>query len=253
MKKTFGVFCLVIALISLISYGQTRAQDENSAPVDQATATSEYATELTVMGMDAATAQQKAQTDVAAVIGSMGVSKSSVSDAYDLLSSRVDQLLSNDTRRTAAKDALDTAKASKEAFEAMAPESNLFVQKSIAGAPPVVMPGAAFQTAQQTAENDQSVVNRILIAPIKPGTVPEGDIVTGFLPQIIRQLFRFAWLAVLVAFIVSGVMLVMAHDDDAKVTKARQMIYYTLIGFAFVAFAFAIVKAVTNIDFFKLI
>jgi len=95
--------------------------------------------------------------------------------------------------------------------------------------------------------------NGVLYGKLWKSNYTEGDLVSDFIPQLIRQLFRFAWLAVLIAFTVSGVMLVMAHDNDENITKAKGMIYYSLIGFAFVALAFAIVKGVTDIDFFRFI
>ena len=58
---------------------------------------------------------------------------------------------------------------------------------------------------------------------------------------------------ILIALTVSGVMFVTAQENDERLTKARGMLYYTLIGFAFIAFSFAIVKALTDIDFFRFI
>jgi hypothetical protein len=91
------------------------------------------------------------------------------------------------------------------------------------------------------------------LKPERPGDVPETRLLEDFIPQLIRQLFRFAWLAILIAFIASGVMFVMAFDSDDRITKAKHMIYYTLIGFGVITLAFSVVKAITNIDFFNFI
>jgi|GEM_PF-3281414 len=221
--------------------------------MDRAAATTAYATELVSIGMDKAEADKKAASDVAAVVAGMTQDKAAVVGGFDLLKDRVGKLLQTDKRKDRANEALDAAESSKNAFDKMNPEVNLFVQESLAGAPPLVMPGEEFDLARQTAEGDQANINRILIAPNQPGSVPAGDLVSDFIPQIIRQLFRFAWLAVLVSLTVSGVMMVMAHDEDEKITKAKSMIFYSLIGFAFIALAFALVKAVTNIDFFNFV
>ena len=74
-----------------------------------------------------------------------------------------------------------------------------------------------------------------------------------FIPWIIRTLFRFAFFAIFISFLVSGVMFITAFSTEERVTKAKNILYYSLIGFAFVSLAFAIVKAVTNIDFFGFI
>jgi hypothetical protein len=244
MRKSIGILSLFV--LCLAFSGQAFA-------MDRGTATSAYAAELEAVGMDHAQAGEKAAQDVDDVVKAMQGDQSSVSYGYDLLDDRVSKLLQTDKRKDSARDALDKAEDSKNAFTDMDAERNLFVQESIGGAPPAVMAGDDFQLAQKIAEEDQSEVNRVLIAPDRPGAVPAGDLVSDFLPQIIRQLFRFAWLAVLVALTVSGIMFVMSHDEDERITKAKNMLTYSLIGFAAVSLAFALVKALTNIDFFNFV
>lgn len=241
MKK-FSVLFILLSLLGAFT-GQAFA-------MSSAQATSDYSAEWVALGMEKATADAKAEEDVKAVLDSMHNSAADVDFRFESIKERVDELLPSDKRKDRAQEALDTAEDSKDSFLDMTADQELFVQISVGGAPPAVMPSEAFTLAQQQAESDQIAVNRILIAPNQPGAVPGGDLVSDFIPQIIRQMFRFAWLAVLVAFTASGVMLVMAHGDDAKLTKAKSMIYFTLIGTAFVTLAFALVKAVTDIDFF---
>jgi len=254
MKKFTALFPLIA--LFLVLAGQVFAQ--STAPLTRDQAIAAYSKELVSIGLDKASADAKAGQDVGAVIAAMKQSQSDVSFGFDSIENRVGQLLQTDKRKKDADKALETAKKSKKTFvDDFKAENNLYVQESLAGAPPAVMASDEFTLAQTQAENDQNLINRSLIGPSKPGAtpagvggVPEGDLITDFIPQVIRQLFRFAWLAVLVALTASGIMLVMAHDDDAKLTKAKSMIYYTLIGTAFVSLAFALVKAVTNIDFF---
>lgn len=245
MKK-FTIALSVLSLFLVLS-GQVFA-----ATVAEATAL--YSSELQSLGMTKESADSKAQEDVGAVVSSMQASQTDISFQFDTLKDRVDKLLKSDKRRDAAKEAIENAEAddgSKKAFLDMKADTKLFVQESIGGTPPSVSASDDFTLAEEQVQSDLSQINRILIGPTQPGAVPAGDLVSDFIPQIIRQLFRFAWLAVLVSLTASGVMLVMAHDDDAKLTKAKSMLYYTLIGSAFVSLAFALVKAVTDIDFFR--
>lgn len=253
MKRIIGLITLFTLFIA--SFGHALA-------LDKSTAIQTYAAELVAMGMEEATANTKATNDVNALIGSMMGSQSSANYAFTALEERVDNLLKTDLRKEKALSALERVK-DEELFEEdagvlveflkMDPTQYIYVQTSIGGAPPMVMEDDTFTLAREAVERAQSRINRILIAPTQPGGVPTGDIVSDFIPQIIRQLFRFAWVAVLIAFTISGVMLIIAHGNDERLTKAKSMLYFTIIGFAFIALAFAIVKAVTDIDFFRFI
>lgn len=126
---------------------------------------------------------------------------------------------------------------------------------------------AVFNEKEKQFQEKITAVNHYLFSPQRPGVVtqgsgkdkteiggvPKGDLFEDFIPGVIRILFRFASLGVLVAFVVSGVMYVLSFGNDDSVQKAKRMLYYSIIGFAFVALAFAIVKAITNIDFFGFI
>lgn len=244
MKSISRLTLILILLVgfSPSAFALTRSQ-----------AIARYQVELESVGLDAATAEQKSNQDVEAAIDSMESAQSDVDYAFDALSDRVDSLQTGDARKDPADAAIDRAESAVGAFKGMSPQQELDVQDSVAGALPRVLFSSNFELAHEEALAAMRVVNQILIAPSRPGAVPEGDLVADFIPQLIRQLFRFAWLAVLVSLVVSGVMFVMAQDNDEKITKAKSMIYYSLIGFAFIALAFAIVKGVTDIDFFRFI
>jgi len=194
-----------------------------------------------------------AENEAGAVISSMEGSQSDISDALNTLDDRVKALKSDDPKKDGASDQLSTAKKSVNKFTGYEAKNNLHVIGGGPGSLPQILPSNSFQEAEKKAQTDMNKVNKALLAPTKPGNVPEGDILEDFLPQLIRQLFRFAWVAVLVALVISGVMFVMAFDNDERITKAKHMIYYTLIGFAAVTLAFAIVKAISDIDFFNFI
>jgi hypothetical protein len=154
--------------------------------------------------------------------------------AYDKLNERINLMEHNDPKKDEAEELLDDAKDIIDEIDTDASDADFLDQ-------------------EKEAREALNKVNLYLIQPFRPGAVPEGDIVEDFIPQFIRLLFRFASLAILISFVVSGIMFVVAFDNEERVTKAKQMLYYSLIGFAFVTLAFAIVKAVTDIDFFGFI
>lgn len=244
MRKFFG--CL--ALVTLFVGSSVQVFAESQSEVITA-----YTSELVSFGLEEAKATTKATADVSAVISQMQGSQMNMKTSFETLKERVDNILKNDLRKEDAEDALETASDKNDEFMSKDPTQSITLQESVGGAPPYVTSSSDFDLAQVAAESAQMQVNRVLLSPAKPGSVPSGDLVTDFIPQIIRQLFRFAWVAVFIALTASGVMLVIAQGDDDKLGKAKSMIYYTLMGFALVAFAFAIVKGVTDIDFFRFI
>ena len=244
MKKTIGIF--ITLAISLVLHGQAFALDKDAA-------ISAYSAELRALGASDDGASDKAERDVEALIESMESDQYDVQVAFDNIDTQVRSLATTSTKRDKALEALDVAGDRADEFTDLDADERIRVQESIAGTLPYVTADDGFTAAQDAANAAIGTVRRIMIAPDRPGAVPTGDIVSDFIPQIIRQLFRFASLAVLIAFTVSGVMLVIAHGNDEKVTKAKQMIYFSLVGFAFISLAFAIVKAVTDIDFFRFI
>lgn len=144
--------------------------------------------------------------------------------------------------KEAIDDLLDTAKSKVNAFTGMDAEDHLGDDE--AG------PDSAFSENEVAALEAINAVNRFLISPTRPGQVPEGDIIEDFIPRTIQLLFRFASVAFLVMMVVSGVMMVISYDNEERVTKAKTMLYWSLVGFAFIVMAFALVRAVTNITFF---
>lgn len=172
----------------------------------------------------------------------MDFRKEDIRYTYDKLNERIASMESNDPKRDKAKEFLDLA---KDAIDELGDASL-----------------SNFETKEEDARAAINKLNKYLVLPFRPGMsvpsegaepeggVPEGDIVTDFIPQAIRLLFRFASLGILVSFVVSGVMFIISFDNEERTTKAKQMLYYTLVGFAFITLAFAIVKAVSDIDFF---
>lgn len=173
-----------------------------------------------------------------------------VVDAYDKLDTRVKGMNSADPKKDHAEDLLDTAEDATDAFKGLDAGNN--VQPESGDGP--FSPKNDFEVAEKAAFTAINDVNRFIFSPARPGegegTVPKGDLMKDFIPQAIRLLFRFTSVAILIAIVVSGVMLATAMDNEEKATKAKHMLTFSLVGFVFVALAFAIVKAVTDIDFF---
>ena len=102
----------------------------------------------------------------------------------------------------------------------------------------------------------QKAIQAVRLAIVNPqltkGTaeVPEGKILEDFVPQLIRIGFRVASVVILLAFIVAGVMMILSGESEDQLVKAKNIFYYSIIGFLIIVLAFAIVKAVTDIDFF---
>jgi len=187
-----------------------------------------------------------------AAVRSMRDRQINIQAYYDNLDTRVKDMDRNNPRRDPAKDLLKIASDAVDAFYALSPDDHLTGNNQ---------PDQVFLDAEEEAIKKINAVNRYLFAPVLPGakdiaaqpdeeSVPHGDIIEDFIPQFIRLLMRFASLAVFVSFVVSGVMFVIAFGNEDRVTKAKRMLYWTLIGFAFVTLAFALIKAVTDIDFF---
>jgi hypothetical protein len=211
--------------------------------------------ELTTQGETDTVAEEEAIKAIINTVLAMKAGQDDISAKYDELKDRVGSMNAKDTRKDAADDLLKKAKSAKNSFAALDALSaeNSVIEVQIGNVPPLIVPSEDFAKAEEAALSAMSEVNKILIAPVKPGNVPEGDILEDFAPQLIRQLFRFAWLAIFISFVVSGVMFVTSIDNEEQINKAKRIIYFTFLGFAFVTFAFAIVKAVTNIDFFGFI
>jgi hypothetical protein len=177
-----------------------------------------------------------------------------VVEAFDRLDIRVKGMNSNDVKKSEALKLLNDAEDAVNDFK------DLDADDHVEG--PEDGPFEAdddFKEAETAATEAMNDVNRFLIAPFRPGTtdenpegtVPEGDLIDDFIPQAVRLLFRFTFIAILISIIVSVVMLITSFNNEERQTKARDMLMFSLIGFAVVALAFALVTAITNIDFFS--
>lgn len=95
------------------------------------------------------------------------------------------------------------------------------------------------------------IVSPRLAADAAP--VPEGEIFADLIPQLIKLAFKVAWVAIFVSFMMSGLYFILSLDSEERLQKAKTLILYSVIGFLIITLAFAIVKAITNIDFFAFV
>jgi len=190
--------------------------------------------------------------------------------SYDALSYRVSNIDANDPRKKPPNDKdgkpiyegadtlLDNAEKAKDAFVDL-PAKDHVIQDS--QNEDVFTADDTFLSNEKAAIEAINAVNRFLVSPVQPGaeslgkkgTTPRGNLVTEFIPQLIRLMFRFTSLAILVSFVVSGVLFIIAFDNQEYADKAKRMLYYSLIGFAFVTLAYAIVKGLTQVNYFGII
>ncbi len=244
MRKNSAVLIALVLLVLLHGHVLADKKDDTI---------NTYSGDLQSFGVPESSADNKAEKDVDALINTMESDQYDMQIAYDNINTQVSSLAKSSTRKKQADARLKTAKDKTYDFTEFDADKSIQVHNPGSGSPPYVTADEGFAKAQKDASEAVSRVRRTLIAPDQPGNVPTGDIVTDFIPQIIRQLFRFTSVVILIAFTVSGVMFIIAHGNEEMLTKAKAMLYFTLIGFAFVSLAFAIVKGVTSIDFFGFI
>ncbi len=242
LKHTF----LVLFTLSLFSTQVVFALNKDEA-------TDQYRGQLVEYGLDAETAQKKAGEDVSALIDNMEASQYDLDVALDNLEKRVSSLMTSDSRLDEAETVLNDSKQLIRDFLDLPAQDYLDVQNTTAGVPPRVLALEDFEIAKTKAMDVITRVNQILIAPNRPGEVPTGDLMEDFIPQFVRQLFRFAWIVALLSLITSGIFFILAKGNDDRVSKARSILIFTLIGFVVITLAFAVVNAITDIDFFSFI
>ena len=144
---------------------------------------------------------------------------------------------------------LDQAKDAKDFFTGMKVDSDASLIKKLPNG--TYVSAQIFDDAETKAYQAIAAVDKALYSPNAPGDVPQGNLMESIIPQVVKLLFTFSYIAILISLVVSGVYLLIVYDDEEKITKARHMIVYSLVGFAVITFAFAVVTAVTDINFFS--
>ena len=248
LKHWLKIFIIGLFYTFLITLNFTSSFADNRDNVK-----SNYSSQLINLGWD-----NEIEIDIESskrvdeVINFMESNQLAVDDTINGIEKRINSIPLNDTRKNKALNALSSAKVIVDQFKNIDADNHLYLNDSIGGVLPRIVPDQVFEDSYDKALAAIVDVNRVLLDPSRPGNVPEGDIIEDFIPQLIRLLFKFSSIVILISFVVSGVYFVISFSNEEMVTKAKNILYFTLIGFAFVIFAFAIVTALTDINFFKL-
>lgn len=106
----------------------------------------------------------------------------------------------------------------------------------------------AEEIKKQISKVQQSIINPSKLIDKNP-ELQKGDFM-DFLVTVIKLLMRLASLTIFVSLIVSGVMFIIAFQEEEKIDKAKRILYFSLIGFAFILMAFAMITALSDIKIF---
>jgi hypothetical protein len=201
------------------------------------------------------------------VVDDMKGRQQGIFNSVSELIARVNNIDANDPRKNPPKDkdgkpicegAVELRKKAEGARDVFI---NLTASSHVIKVNGVYVSDAAFDAAEKKAIEAMNDVNRFLAAPVQPGakslcfegTVPKGNLFEDFIPQLIRLMFRFTSVMILISFIVSGVLFIIAFDNEDYTSKAKRMLYYSIVGFGFVTLAYAIVKGITQVNYFGIV
>lgn len=79
--------------------------------------------------------------------------------------------------------------------------------------------------------------------------LPVSDLHSEFLPIVARLLIVASAIVAFLVFIVTGTMLVFSWGTDENIKRAKSAIVWSSIGLVLIAFAYALVRTVLQIDF----
>jgi len=80
--------------------------------------------------------------------------------------------------------------------------------------------------------------------------LPQSDVKSEFLPLIARLMIYGASFASMLAFFYAGFLLVTQYGNEEKVTSARSIIIWGVVGMAVTAAAYVIIRGVLELDIF---
>jgi len=73
---------------------------------------------------------------------------------------------------------------------------------------------------------------------------------TTILSQVIRLILGITGSMAMVAFTVGGIFLVMAQGDEGKITKGKNILFWSIFALLVIAASYALVLGVTELQFF---
>ncbi len=97
-----------------------------------------------------------------------------------------------------------------------------------------------FKYTNKTNEN-----TKISLVKNLPSGTPQGTIL-----QITKIILSIAGSLAFVSFTVSGIFFLVAQGQDEKLSKAKGMLIWSIVGLAIIAVSFALVTGIANLEFF---
>lgn len=80
--------------------------------------------------------------------------------------------------------------------------------------------------------------------------LPHGDINTHFIPRFIDILIKISYTIAVMVVLYAGILYVVAGDEDGKITNAKNILIYGVIGFIIITVSYAVIQGVVRLQFF---
>ena len=84
-----------------------------------------------------------------------------------------------------------------------------------------------------------------------PGVKWGNNLEENFMPAVMKFITGSVGGVALVVLLVSGFMMITSFDDSEMREKAKKTLYWAMLGIVFIMLAYAIVKGITNIQFWR--
>lgn len=81
------------------------------------------------------------------------------------------------------------------------------------------------------------------------GNLAQGNLRSDIIPGIIQLIFKVMGSLALALLLYAGALLVIRDGDEEKVTKARRLMVWSVLGVVIALFAYLVVEAVVNLNF----
>lgn len=82
------------------------------------------------------------------------------------------------------------------------------------------------------------------------GQLPEISI-EGAISLAIKTVLRFAMILTMIGLVVMSIFMIKAQGDDEKLSQAKKIILYLVIGMAVIAASFGVVSGISQVDLFQ--
>jgi hypothetical protein len=80
--------------------------------------------------------------------------------------------------------------------------------------------------------------------------LPHGDINTHFIPRFIDILMKISYTIAVMVILYAGILYIVAGDEDAEITNAKNILIYGAVGFFIITVSYAVIQGVVRLQFF---